>query len=242
VIPGQAAAEWTIFLAELSACASCVAAMAQFLCLTTGAGIMATRGVRRGLARFTKTLFIGVFCTAFFLSAKAAPQSEAPPDPNGIPSVYHSDAFGAYSDVKIGWLPADPVLTAAEKAPEATALAIINQRMAEVAAAWEKKKITIGDLDTKVSADRLTIKMAGLLPGNRRIICASIYPGNRMYSAVIMSVDRNAPLVDPREVWDEDGNRTAKGAFAKFVTDALRVNTWENDTFTGVEIRLCGAG
>ena len=197
---------------------------------------MATRDGRREVARFTMTLFVGVFCIG--LSAKAAPPSDAPPDPNGVPSVYRSDALDAYAKVTIGWLPAVPVLTAAEKAPEATALAIINQRMAEVRVELEKKKITIGPLDMTVSPENLRVTLSGLLPDNRRVICATILPGNKMYSAVIMSIDRDSPLVDPREVWDEDGNR-AKGAFAQYVTDTLRVNTWEQDTFEGVRLRMC---
>jgi hypothetical protein len=97
-------------------------------------------------------------------------------------------------------------------------------------------------IDPTVTPDRLDVRMIGLLPGNRRVICAKISPGNMMYSDVIMSVDRDAPLVDPREIWDEDGTHRSKGEFARFVTDTLRVNTWESDTFTGVELRMCGAG
>jgi hypothetical protein len=198
---------------------------------------MAISGVRCGVARFAIALVGGVFCVA--RSADAAPLSDTPPDPHGVPTVYRSDALDAYAKVTIGWLPAAPALTAAEKAPEATALVIINQRMAEVAAELEKKKYTTGRLDTSVSAENLHVTMAGLLPDNRRIICATISPGNKMYSAVIMSVDRDSPLVDPREVWDEDGNRTGKGVFAQFVTDTLRVNAWEQDTFEGVRLRMC---
>ena len=198
---------------------------------------MAIPGGRRGVSRFVVTLFVGVFCIG--LSAKAAPPSDTPPDPHGVPTVYRSDALDAYAKVTIGWLPAPSALTAAEKAPEATALAIINQRMAEVRAELEKKKITIGPLDMTVAAENLRVTLSGLLPDNRRVICATILPGNKMYSAVIMSVDRDSPLVDPREVWDEDGNRTGKGALAQFVTDTLRVNTWEQDTFEGVRLRMC---
>ena len=198
---------------------------------------MAILGGRRGVSRFVVTLFVGVFCIG--LSAKAAPTSETPPDPNGVPSVYRSDDVDAYTKVQIGWLPAPPVLTAAEKAPEATVLALINRHMAEVAAELEKKKITTAPLDTTVSADRLTVTMSGLLPDNRRVICVYILPGNKFYSTVIMSVDRDHPLVDPREVWDEDGMRKGKGAVAQFITDTLRVNTWEQDTFEGVRLRMC---
>jgi hypothetical protein len=199
---------------------------------------MAVRGARHGIASIFTALLIGVLGTAFWLSADAAPPSDTPPDPSGAPSVYRSNAWNAYNEVKIGWLPDPATLTAAEQAPEATVLAVINQRMAEVAAEWARKHVNI---DPTVTPDRLDVKMAGLLPGNRRVFCAKISPGNHMYSDVIMSVDRDAPLVDPREVWDEDGNRP-KGEFAGFVTDTLRVNTWESDTFTGVELRMCGAG
>jgi hypothetical protein len=198
---------------------------------------MATPGGRRGIARFAMTLVVGALCTG--VSAKAAPISDTPPDPNGVPSVYRSDAFDAYNKVKIGWLPAPSVLTAAEKAPEATAVAIINQHMAEVAAKLATKKITLAPLDTTVTADRLKVTMAGLLPDNRRVICVYILPGNKFYSDVIMSVDRDTPLVDPREVWDEDGMRQGKGAVAQFATDTLRVNTWEQDTFEGIRLRMC---
>jgi hypothetical protein len=198
---------------------------------------MATPGGRRGVARFAMTLCVGVFCVG--LSTKAAPPSDVPPDPHGVPSVHRSYALDAYAKVTIGWLPATPVLTTAEKTPEATALVIINQHMAEVGAQLEKKKITLGPLDMMVSADKLHVTMSGLLPDNRRVIFAMISPGNKMYSTVIMSVDRDSPLVDPREVWDEDGNRAGKGAVAQYVTDTLRVNTWEQDTFEGVRLRMC---
>ena len=198
---------------------------------------MATSDGRREVARFAMTLFVGALSIG--LAAKAAPTSDAPPDPHGVPTVYRSDALDAYAKVTIGWLPASPTLTAAEQAPEATALVIINQRMAEVAAELEKKKYTTGRLDTSVSAENLHVTLSGLLPDNRRIICAMIAPGNKMYSAVIMSVDRDSPLVDPREVWDEDGNRAGNDAVAQFVTDTLRVNTWDQDTFEGVRLRMC---
>jgi hypothetical protein len=102
---------------------------------------MAIPDGQRGVGRFATFLLVGAFCIG--LSAKAAPLSDTPLDPHGVPTVYRSDALDAYAKVTIGWLPAAPVLTAAEKAPEATALAIINQRMAEVGAELEKKKITI---------------------------------------------------------------------------------------------------
>jgi hypothetical protein len=200
---------------------------------------MAATDGRRGIAQFVMALVGGVFCIG--LPAMAAPTSDTPPDPNGVPTVYRSDALDAYAKVQIGWLPTPPVLTAAEKAPEATALALINQHMAEVAAELEKKKITIGSLDTTVTADRLRVTMAGVLPDDRRVICVYILPGNKFYSSVIMSVDRDHPSVDPREVWDEDGMRKGKGAVAQFVTDTLRVNTWEQDTFEGIRVRMCEA-
>jgi hypothetical protein len=200
---------------------------------------MAATDGRRGIAQVVMALVGGAFCIG--LSAVAAPISDTPPDPHGVPTVYRSDAIDAYAKVQIGWLPEPAVLTAAEKAPEATALAIINRRMAEVAAELEKKKITIGSLDTTVTSDRLRVTMAGLLPDNRRVICVYILPGNKFYSSVIMSVDRDHPLVDPREVWDEDGMRKGKGAVAQFVSDTLRVNTWEQDTFEGVRVRMCEA-
>jgi hypothetical protein len=198
---------------------------------------MAIPGGRHGGAQLAVILCVGVCCIG--LSAMAAPSTDAPPDAHGVPSVYRSDASDAYAKVTIGWLAAPPVLTPAEKTPEATALVIINQRMAEVAAELEKKKYTAGRLDLSVSAENLHVTLAGLLPDNRRIICATISPGNKMYSAVIMSVDRNTPLVDPREVWDEDGNRTGKGVFAQFVTDTLHVNTWDQDTFEVGRLRMC---
>jgi hypothetical protein len=198
---------------------------------------MAILGGRRGVARLAMALVGGLFCIV--LTAEAAPLSDTPPDPHGVPTVYRSEALDAYAKVTIGWLPAPFTLTAAEQAPEATALAIINRRMAEVGAALEKKKITIGALDMTVVPENLHVTLSGLLPDNRRIICATISPGNKMYSTVIMSVDRDAPLVDPREVWDEDGNRAGKGALAQFVTETLRVNTWEQDTFEGVRLRMC---
>ena len=201
---------------------------------------MSAPGGRHRIARLAAPLLVGAFCIA--QSALAAPLSDTPPDPNGVPSVYRTDALDAYAKVKIGWLPAPPALTAAEQAPAATALAVINQHMAEVAADLAKKQTTAARPDTTVTADRLKVTMAGVLADNRRVICAVILPGNRFYSSVIMSVDRDHPLVDPREVWDEDSMRRGKGAFARFVTDTLRVNTWEDDTFEGVRLRMCEAG
>jgi hypothetical protein len=199
--------------------------------------MMVSQGCLRRVVRLAMFLVAGALCIG--PSAKAAPLSDTPPDPNGMPSVYHSDAFDAYTKVKIGWLPAPPALTAAEQAPEATALAVINQHMAEVAADLAKKQSTAARPDMTVTADRLRVTMAGVLPDNRRVICVYILPGNKFYSTVIMSVDRDHPLVDPREVWDEDGMRQGKGVFAQFVTDTLRVNTWEGDTFEGLRIRMC---
>ncbi len=198
---------------------------------------MVTASGPRRVERYAIPLLVGACCIA--LSAHAAPLSDTPPDPNGVPSVFHTDALDAYAKVKIGWLPAPPVLTAAEQAPAATALAVINQHMAEVAADLAKKPSTAARPDTTVTADRLKVTMAGVLADNRRVICVYILPGNKFFSTVIMSVDRDHPLVDPREVWDEDSMRKGKGAFAQFVTDTLRVNTWEDDTFEGVRLRMC---
>jgi hypothetical protein len=101
---------------------------------------MAIPGGRHGGAQLAVTLCVCAFCIG--LSVKADPSTDAPPDAHGVPSVYRSDPLDAYAKVTIGWLPTTPVLTAAEKVPEATALVIINQRMAEVAVELEKKRRT----------------------------------------------------------------------------------------------------
>jgi hypothetical protein len=121
-----------ISLAKSSICVSSNGVMAQLLRPAIGACIMATPGGRRGIARFAMTFWVGALSIG--LSAEAAPLSDTPPDPHGVPTVYRSDALDAYAKVTIGWLPTSPALTAAEQAPDATALVIINQRMAEVAA------------------------------------------------------------------------------------------------------------